>query len=79
MKLKQVVLSLKEETELKLRRLAIQTHGGRKGSLSQTVEDALLLLEKQAKQKKALALWLALANEDKILGVGKFDREEAYS
>jgi Arc/MetJ-type ribon-helix-helix transcriptional regulator len=75
--MKRVLLSLTDNSEKRLRRLA-QAKGGEKGSLSETVEEALLLLEKQLRQKNALERLQALADEDRVLGVGTFDREEAY-
>lgn len=76
--MKQVVLSLKEESEERLRRLAQEAYAGRKGSLSKTVEDALLAFEKLTKQQKALNRWMEIAKEGRKLGVGHFEREEAY-
>ncbi len=77
--MRQVVLSLSEESEERLRRLALRTRNGRKGALSQTVEDALLLLEKRLKQGKALERLQEISTQNRALGVGKFDREEAYN
>lgn len=76
--MKQVVLSLKEESEARLRKLAQETRGGRKGALSETVEEALMLLEKKMRQKKALKKLEELASEDASYGVKKFERKEAY-
>ncbi|MBI5553326.1 MAG: hypothetical protein HY917_01150 [Candidatus Diapherotrites archaeon] len=76
--MKQVVLSLNDESEKRLRRLALQVNEGKKGALSKTVEEALFELEKQRLQRKSLARLMELANQDLMLGVGKFDREEAY-
>lgn len=42
---KQVVLSLSEAGNARLRRLASETNSGKKGALSQTAEEAFELLE----------------------------------
>jgi len=76
--LKQVVLSLSDKGERRLRDLAQKTRQGRKGALSETVEDGLILLEKRLKQKSFLRRLKKLAGEDLVFGVGKFAREEAY-
>ena len=76
--MRQVVLSLHETAEDRLRRMAQQQYSGKKGSLSKTVEEALLVLEKQRKQRKALERLLQISREDRILGVGRFERNEAY-
>ena len=65
--LKQVVLSLKDESEARLRRLAQKTRGGRKGALSETVDEALYLLEKKLKQQSSLVKLKELAGKENIL------------
>lgn len=77
--MKQLVLSVEDESDERLRRLARELKGGRKGSLSATVEEALLVLEKDVKQKRALLRLKELANRGRNLGVGTFDRRDAYS
>ncbi|GEM_PF-6163531 len=76
--MKQVVLSLSEESDERLRRLALTTRSGKKGALSQTVEEALALLEKKLKQKHSLRRLAELANADSKLGVNQFARDDAY-
>lgn len=76
--MKQVVLSLSDEGNARLRRLARETNEGKKGALSQTAEEAFELLEKERRQKKALLKLKELANKNLKLGVGKFVREDAY-
>ena len=71
-------MSLKDDSEERLRRLAQQTKGGKKGALSETVEEALYLLDKKLMQKKSLANLKKLVDMDRSFGVGKFEREEAY-
>ena len=75
----QVVLSLSKESEDRLRRLAQITKQGRKGALSDTVEEAIFLLEKKLKQKASLGRLKTLASQDKVFGAGRFKREEAYA
>ena len=50
----QVVLSLKQETEQKLRRMARELKGGKKGALSAVVTEALDEYEKRAEQLQAI-------------------------
>ena len=73
-----MVLSLSDEGNARLRRLAMETDDGKKGALSQTAEEALKLLEKEREQRKALLRLKELANKNLKLGVGKFVREDAY-
>ena len=75
----QILLSLKTETEQKLRRLAKELKGGKKGALSETVEEALKALEKQVSREHAWKRLKELADEDINWGIGKFDRNEIYS
>lgn len=76
--LKQVVVSLTDKGDERLRRLAIEIKGGKKGSLSQTVEEALELLEKKIKQMAAMKRLKEISDKGVFLGVGKFEREDAY-
>ncbi|MCD6479114.1 MAG: hypothetical protein J7L44_04495 [Candidatus Diapherotrites archaeon] len=75
----QVVLSLDEKYDRKLRRLAKILYGGRKGSMSEAVEQGLELLEKKIKRDKAYKELLLLAENAKKHGIGKFKREDAYA
>ena len=76
--LKQVVVSLTDKGDERLRRLAIEIKGGKKGSLSETVEEALELLEKKIKQLAAMKRLKEISDKGVFLGVGKFEREDAY-
>ena len=76
--MKQLVLSVNEESDERLRKLAMELKGGRKGSLSETVEDALVVFEKDVRQKRALKKLMELSKQNIDYGVGRFDREEAY-
>lgn len=73
-----MVLSLSAEGDARLRRLAAETHGAKKGALSQTAEEAFELLEKDLRQRKALEHLKELANRNFKWGVKKFVREDAY-
>lgn len=73
-----MVLSLSDEGNSRLRRLAMETDNGKKGALSQTVEEGLALLEKEREQRKALVRLKQLANQNFKWGVKKFVREDAY-
>lgn len=77
--LKQVVLSISEESDARLRRLARKMMNGRKGSISQTVEASLILLEKRTMQAKALIKLKTLSEENKSYGIKKFRRSDAYA
>ena len=73
-----VVLSLSKEGEERLRRLAHSNGGGKKGSLSKTVEEAVELLEKMEKQRKAIEGIKKMSERGLNWGIGKFNREDAY-
>lgn len=75
----QILLSLKTETEQKLRRLAKELKGGKKGALSETVEEALDLLAKEAKRRMAWKRAWELSDRHQDLGIGTFKREDAYT
>ena len=76
--MKQVVLSITEDSDKRLRKLASEYMDGRKGSLSKTVEDALILLDKRIRQERGIIRLKELANEDINYGVGRFERTQAY-
>ena len=59
-------------------RLAKETNEGKKGAFSQTVEEALELLEKERQQRKAAATILEFAKQNRKLGIGRFVRADAY-
>ena len=75
----QVVLSLEEKYNVKLRRLANTLYGGKKGAMSEVVEVGLDLLEKKTKRDKAYKKLLSLSAKADALGIGKAEREEAYA
>jgi len=74
----QVVLSLKQETEQKLRRMARELKGGKKGALSAVVTEALDEYEQRAQQMLALEKLRKIADKGLKLGITKFNREDAY-
>ena len=74
----QVVLSLQEETNQRLRRLARELKGGRKGALSEVVTEALSEYEKQAKRLHAIKKLKQISAEGWKLGIGKFSRDKLY-
>ncbi len=76
--MKQVVLSLQDDSEKRLRRLAHELKGGKKGALSKTVEESLILLEKEMKRRAAFKRLMEIANENRVLGIGKFSRDDIY-
>ena len=73
-----MVLSLSDAGNARLRRLASETNEGKKGALSQTVEEGLISLEKKRRHQQALKRLLELADENKSYGVKKFVRADAY-
>ena len=75
---RQVVLSLEDKYDEKLRRLAKDLFDGRKGAMSDVVEKGLDLVEEKTKRSKAHSKLLFLVNNARDLGIGKFDREEAH-
>lgn len=75
----QVVLSLEEKYDKKLRSLAVSLHGGKKGAMSEIVEQGIDLVEEKEKREKAYEKLLAHAKNAKSLGIGKFSREECYA
>ena len=74
----QVVLSLEDNYDKKLRSLANTLYGGKKGSMSEVVERGLDLVEEETKRSRAHFKLLFLINNAKDAGIGKFGREEAY-
>ncbi len=74
----QVVLSLEQKYDDKLRRLANTLYGGRKGAMSEVVEAGIEMLERKIKRDKAYKKLLLLSSKSRALGMGKFEREEAY-
>ncbi len=74
----QVVLSLEEKYNKKLRSLAVSLHGGKKGAMSEIVEQGIDLVEEKTKKDKAWEKLLKIAESGKDWGIGKFRREDAY-
>jgi CRISPR/Cas system-associated protein Csm6 len=74
----QVVLSLEEKYDKKLRKLAHELYDGRKGSMSQVVEEGINLVEMENKRKGAFIKMLSEVKNAKKLGIGRFKRAEAY-
>ena len=73
----QIVLSLSEEKDKELRRLAIEKYGGKKGALSKVVEEGIELVKIHKQKSKAKKEFWEMVNNAKDLGIGKFTREEA--
>lgn len=74
----QIVLSLDEKHEKKLRDIAMKEFGGKKGALSAIVEKGIDLADTEIRQKKANEKILWLAKNASGIGDGKFDRNEIY-
>lgn len=74
----QIVLSLEEKSNKKLRKLANELYGSRKGALSEVVEAGIDLVEKEMRRKSAYSKLLYEAKTARNIGIGKFDRAEAY-
>ena len=73
----QIVLSLSEEKEKELRKLAIEKYEGKKGALSKIVEEGIELVKNQKQKTRAEKDFWEMVNNAKDLGIGKFTREEA--
>lgn len=76
--MKHVLVSLDEETVKKLRKLAKEGKGMKKGAISTTVKEGIDLVEKERKRQKAWKRLKELFNEDYKWGVREFNREDAY-
>ena len=76
---RQVVLSLEDEYDKKLRRLAKDLYEGRKGAMSDVVEKGIDLVDEEIKRDKAYAKLLKKVKNAKAIGIGRFKREEAYA
>lgn len=75
----QVVLSLEEKYDKKLRKLANTLYNGKKGAMSEVVERGIELVEEKTRRDRAYKKLLALSAKAKAVGIGKFKREEAYA
>lgn len=76
--MKHILLSLNDRGNARLQRLASEEYEGKKGALSQTVEEALEEFEINKKQRTAIKKLIAFARQDHDLGVGRFERKMAY-
>ncbi len=76
------MISLKEDKEVLLRRLAQERHGGRKGSISAIVEEALNELALRDKKMRAIQHQIALMKKGFDMGLGNRkaykERSEIY-
>jgi hypothetical protein len=75
--MKQRLISLSEEKDQLLMALA-KEKGGKKGSISATVEEALDLLARESRRQLAWKRLKALADADEDWGIGKISRKEIY-
>ncbi|MBN2066936.1 MAG: hypothetical protein JW744_00530 [Candidatus Diapherotrites archaeon] len=76
---KQVVLSLEDKYDEKLRRLAKDLYNGKKGAMSEVVEKGLDLVEEESRRDEAYKKLLRKVRNAGAVGIGKFKREEAYA
>ena len=76
--MEKILVSLSEKGVERLRKLA-KWKGNKKGAISETVEMALEVLEKEFQREVAWRKLKALADEDIKWGIGKFDRNELYT
>lgn len=73
----QVIVSLSEEKEKELRKLAMDKYDGKKGSLSKIVEEGIEMVKNKKEQEKNDKDFWELVNNAKDLGKINFTREEA--
>jgi hypothetical protein len=76
--MKAILVSLDEKHEKKLRLLAKELNGGKKGALSETVMEAIDTLDRYKERQKAWKRLWELSNENQDWGIGTFKREDAY-
>lgn len=76
--MKQRLISLSEEKDKLLMALA-KEKGGKKGSISATVEEALELLARQNRRELAWRRLWELSDNARSLGIEKFSRKDVYS
>jgi hypothetical protein len=74
----QIVLSISEKHNKKLRELAMREFKGKKGALSAIVEKGIDLVDAQLKQEVAHEKLIQLAKSSTWKGDGKFNRSELY-
>jgi hypothetical protein len=72
-----IIISLSNEKEKELRKLAMDKYNGQKGSLSKIVDEAIDLVKNQDQQSKADKDFWNMVNNAKNLKIGKFTRDEA--
>jgi hypothetical protein len=76
-----ITISLKEEVEKELRKLAMQKYSRKKGALAKIVEEGVLEVAKKEKMDPGSARILAIMKELEGKGYGglkKYKREELY-
>ncbi|MEK6971036.1 MAG: hypothetical protein AABW68_05125 [archaeon] len=76
--MKHVLISLEEEYVAKLKRLAKDGNGMKRGAISATVKEGIDLVEKERKRQKAWKRLKELFDEDYAWGIREFKREDAY-
>lgn len=64
------MISLNDEKEQLLRRLALERHGGKKGSISAVVEEALTELALRERKMRAIHHQIALMRKGFDMGLG---------
>ncbi len=74
----QVVLSLDEKHDKKLRELAHVVFKSKKGAMSKVVKEGIDLFEEKIRREESFKKLLKMAENAKKLGIGTFKREEAY-
>jgi len=74
----QIVLSISEKHNKKLRELAMKEYEGKKGALSAIVEKGIDLVDEEAKRMEAHYKILEIARKSTWKGDGKFDRNKLY-
>ncbi len=63
-----LTVALEEKDELKLRRLAKNKYGGRKGSLSKVISEALSKLEEDPRRERAVKSLIQKMEEGRHMG-----------
>ena len=74
----QVVLFLDKVHDKKLRSLASSVYKKKKGSMAKVVTAGIDLVEEKLKRSTALRKLIKMSENAKDLGIGHFNREEAY-
>ena len=76
--MKKRLVSLSDEGDARLERLAREKYRNEKGAISKTVEKALEELDKDDRQRTAIRKLIEFAKQNRKLGIGKFERHMAY-